>query len=167
MLPTKIISGGQTGVDRAALDVAIELGLPHGGWCPRGRLAEDGRIPAKYELTELASSDYAARTEQNVLDSSGTLILYVGRLARGTELTSKLALRHRKPLCPINLEGEPNLAAARRWLALHAIEILNVAGPRESSRAGIYELAQAFLRRLLVADRRPEAERRAPRSVAL
>ena len=93
----KIISGGQTGVDRGALDAAISLGIPHGGWCPRGRLAEDGRIPDRYQLRETDSPDYPSRTEQNVLDSDATLILYRGRIAGGTEFTLRLAQQHGRP----------------------------------------------------------------------
>ena len=92
----KIISGGQTGVDRAALDVAVELEIPHGGWCPKGRLAEDGRIPDSYKLRETTSREYAVRTEQNVLDSDGTLILYRESISGGTELTLRLAEKHRR-----------------------------------------------------------------------
>jgi hypothetical protein len=80
MPPSKIISGGQTGVDRAALDAAIELGIPHGGHCPRGRRAEDGRIPDRYQLTETDSAQYRVRTERNVLDADATLILCRGRM---------------------------------------------------------------------------------------
>src|SRR5262245_50786528 len=88
---TKIVSGGQTGADRAALDVALELGLPCGGWCPRGRLAEDGPIASKYPLQETQSRDYPPRTKRNVQDSDGTLILTWGNPDRGTILTAKLA----------------------------------------------------------------------------
>lgn len=146
---TKIVSGGQTGVDRAALDVAIGLGIPHGGWCPRGRLAEDGPIAGKYHLIELDSADYAARTERNVIDSTGTLILHQGRLKGGTELTSKLALRHRRPFRVVELDPEANAAAVRKWLILSRIDILNVAGPRESTSPGIHRAAVAFLRQVL------------------
>jgi hypothetical protein len=95
---TKIISGGQTGVDRAALDVAIELELPCGGWCPRGRLAEDGTVPDRYPLQETRSAEYAERTERNVIDSDGTLIIATRPLTGGTALTVELAHRRDKPL---------------------------------------------------------------------
>jgi hypothetical protein len=147
--PAKIVSGGQTGVDRGALDAAIELGIAHGGWCPRGRLAEDGRIPRRYRLAETDSPEYRARTEQNVLDSDATLILYRGRLSGGTELTLQLALTHGKPCLAVDLEAAPELDAIRRWLAESAPEILNVAGPRESQCPGIASEAADFLRRLL------------------
>src|SRR4030042_6079458 len=93
----KILSGGQTGADRSALDVAIALGISHGGWCPRGRLAEDGRIPDRYQLRETDYREYAVRTEQNVVDSDATLILCSGVLSGGTELTLRLAERHHGP----------------------------------------------------------------------
>jgi hypothetical protein len=148
-LPGKIISGGQTGVDRAALDVAIERGIPHGGWCPRGRLAEDGAIPARYQLTEHASPSYDDRTRQNVADADGTLILCLGEPRGGTKLTLDEARRRAKPCLVVSLEGVPDVAAARRWLAEHRIGTLNVAGPRESQSPGIGQQAAEYLRALL------------------
>ena len=129
----KIVSGGQTGVDRGALDAAILLGLEHGGWCPRGRLAEDGFLPPQYQLTELASCDYSVRTEQNVIDSDGTLILYRQRLTGGTALTNRLAKAHGKPLLRIRLDQPVQYHQVCRWIAEQHIAILNVAGPRGSS----------------------------------
>lgn len=128
----RIVSGGQTGVDRGALDAAIALGLAHGGWCPRGRRAEDGVIPPQYRLQECDSPAYHIRTERNVQDSDGTLILFRGHLSRGTSLTQEFAQKHRKPCLLINLGREPSVAAARDWLTKHRIAVLNVAGPRES-----------------------------------
>lgn len=148
-IPHKIVSGGQTGVDRAALDVAIELGIPHGGWCPRGRLAEDGPISERYQLTETETAAYPPRTEQNVLDSSATLVLARGRPRGGTELTVRLARRHRKPLLVIDLDSEVDWQAVRDWLAEHGRETLNIAGPRESQSPGIGQAAAEFLRTLL------------------
>ncbi|MBC8868949.1 MAG: putative molybdenum carrier protein [Planctomycetes bacterium] len=133
----RIVSGGQTGVDRAALDAAIALDLKHGGWCPRGRLAEDGRIPKRYRLNETESPEYPVRTEQNVVDSDGTLILYRNRLVGGTELTRRFARKHNKPCCLVDLGQSPDIQRVRQWLADHSIEVLNVAGPRESSSPGI------------------------------
>lgn len=133
----KIVSGGQTGVDRAALDAAIDLGIEHGGWCPKGRLAEDGVIDAKYQLVELTSSDYAVRTEQNVIDSDGTLIFYRERLTGGTALTNRLAKRHAKPLLRVRLDREVDCDRVLRWLSKHSIAELNVAGPRGSSDPSI------------------------------
>ncbi len=146
---TRIVSGGQTGVDRAALDVAIELGIEHGGWCPRGRLAEDGRIAACYQLQETEASEYSVRTERNVIDSDGTLILYRFRLQRGTLLTNRLAQSHGKPLLRVRLDRAIDLSAIQRWLFDAKIHALNVAGPRESSQPGIALQAAQLLRRLL------------------
>jgi hypothetical protein len=146
----RIVSGGQTGVDRAALDAAICLGVPHGGWCPLGRLAEDGPIPGHYRLRETESAEYPARTEMNVIDSDGTLILYRGRLFGGTELTRRLALKHGKPHFAVDLDAKPAARAATLdWLARARIRVLNVAGPRESSSPGIGQAAFSFLRQLL------------------
>jgi Circularly permutated YpsA SLOG family len=144
----RIISGGQSGVDRAALDVALALGIPCGGFCPRGRRAEDGTIPDVYPLTETASAEYPERTERNVSSSDATLILRRGDPDRGTALTARMANRHRKPLYMVDLaqpaDEEPQRVKA--WLRQQKIEALNVAGPRASSQEGIYEAAAAFLR---------------------
>jgi hypothetical protein len=145
----RIVSGGQTGVDRAALDVAIALGIPHGGWCPRGRLAEDGRIPRRYKLEETESPEYRVRTERNVIDSDATLILCRGVPSGGTELTLRFAQRYSKPHLIIDLDNPPDVETVRTWLAESAAETLNVAGPRESQGPGIAEQAQEFLTKLL------------------
>lgn len=147
--PAKIISGGQTGVDRAALDVAIELGIPHGGWCPLGRLAEDGTIPEHYRLTETDSADYAIRTERNVQEADATLILCRGQPTGGTELTRQLALRYGKPVHVVDLSAPPELAKTRRWLKRYGRGVLNIAGPRESQSPGIGAEAAEYLRKLL------------------
>ncbi len=141
----RIISGGQTGVDRGALDAAIYLGIEHGGWCPRGRLAEDGLIPSRYELTETDSAKYPVRTAQNVIDSDGTLILYERELLGGTSLTLRLAKEHGKPCLTIDLASPLEPGTVCDWIAEHAIEVLNVAGPRESSSPGIADGARSFL----------------------
>ena len=141
----KLISGGQTGVDRAALDVAITWGVPHGGWCPRGRLAEDGRIPFRYKLRETDSPEYPVRTEQNVLDSDATLILYRRELSGGTELTLRLAERYDRPSMTVDLDDPPPVGEVLRWLEANRIEVLNVAGPRESQSPGIAARAATFL----------------------
>lgn len=146
--PQRIVSGGQTGVDRAALDVAIELDLPHGGWCPRGRLAEDGPIAAKYQLVETESPEYRVRTERNVLDSDATLILYRGQLGGGTELTLRLAKRHTKPWMLVDLDRPLDPKEVRKWLEQSNARVLNVAGPRESQAPGIGEQAAEYLRGL-------------------
>ena len=151
--PAKIVSGAQTGVDRAALDAAIELGMAHGGWCPRGRLAEDGRIPSHYQVTETGSTEYWVRTEQNVLDSDATLILCRGKPTGGTELTLRLAQRHGKPCLVADLDQAFQPETIRRWIAKHKVKSLNVAGPRESQSPGIGARAREFLQ-LLFATRR-------------
>lgn len=145
----RIISGGQTGVDRGALDAAIELGIPHGGWCPRGRRAEDGRIPDHYRLDENDSTAYAARTERNVCDSDGTLIIASGELVGGTKLTWRFAQRYRKPCLVIDVERLPALDEAQAWLLEQPIEVLNVAGPRESQAPGISDTARQLLKNLI------------------
>ncbi|MBM2829942.1 MAG: hypothetical protein HW411_732 [Gammaproteobacteria bacterium] len=146
---TRIISGGQTGVDRAALDIAIELGMPHGGWCPCGRIAEDGIIDVRYQLYETDSEDYTQRTDFNVRDADGTLILNAGELSGGTALTVQCARQLNKPYMIINLNEPSSFEPVYAWLNRHGIKILNIAGPRESKYQGIYSLTQQFLRALL------------------
>ncbi len=144
----KVVSGGQTGVDRAALDAARTLGLPCGGWCPRDRRAEDGLIAAIYPLVETPSTDYAQRTRWNVRDSDGTLVLTRGRVEGGTAFTVAVARRRRRPLLVVDLATEPDPVEADRWVREAGIGVLNVAGPRESQRPGIGAEAGAFLERL-------------------
>jgi len=137
----KIISGGQTGADRAALDAAIRLGIPHGGWIPKGRLAEDGPLPQRYRLQEMQSDSYPARTEQNVIDSDGTLIIARGKLTGGSDYTRKMTLKHRKQLLGIDLNLTGHYDAASlivSWIKLQRVKILNVAGPRASKDPEIY-----------------------------
>lgn len=148
----KIISGGQTGVDRAALDVALELGIPCGGWCPQGRRAEDGVIPSRYPLQEASSPQYPLRTELNVQDADGTLIITWSTPMGGTALTIKLAQKHHKPYLLVDLAQEPNVGLVREWLRQNRIQVLNVAGPRESEVPGIYIQAALFLRNLFSAE---------------
>lgn len=149
-----IISGGQTGVDRAALDFAIAHDIPHGGWCPLHRRAEDGVIDQRYRLRETESKNYRQRTRRNVADSDATLILNLGELADGSLATRQFAERADKPVHVAALDVE-DLAAevvgVREWLVAHAIMILNIAGPRESKRPGVYQKASAFLEALYVA----------------
>jgi len=145
----RIVSGGQTGVDRGALDAAIALAIPHGGWCPRGRLAEDGTIPDRYEMTESDSPHYASRTRQNVIDSDATLILHRGPLSGGTRLTRHLAQSQSRPYLAITLPGNTkDQQRARRWLIVNQVHTLNVAGPRESTSPGIAQEAATFLKAL-------------------
>ena len=145
----KVISGGQTGVDRAALDMALDLRIPCGGWCPNGRLAEDGPLGPKYPLEETPSSDYSQRTEWNVRDSDGTLILHGGHLSGGTVLTVELAARHNRPCLILDLSQNPASLTFLEWARQHRIRVLNVAGPRESGAPGISDQASAFLRTVL------------------
>lgn len=143
----QIISGGQTGVDRAALDVALESNIPCGGWCPKGRRAEDGTISDSYPLRESPTANYAERTALNVKDSEGTLILSKGPLRGGTALTKSFAERYRRPCLVVDLR-DGTTKQVQEWLSVNAIRVLNVAGPRESSQPGIARQAAAFLRAL-------------------
>jgi hypothetical protein len=141
----KIVSGGQTGVDRAALDVSLELGISCGGWCPKGRLAEDGPIDERYPLEETTSEDYSQKTKQNVRDSEGTLILTVGKPTGGTALTKTHAETIGKPCLVMNLNQKPNAATFHDWIQTHRIQILNIAGPRSSQQPKIYKKTTQFL----------------------
>lgn len=150
----EIWSGGQTGVDRAALDTALEMGLPISGWIPRGRLAEDGRVPTRYRgLRQAESVDYAVRTHKNVNDTHGTLVLTWGPASGGTKDTIGIARRLLRPLMEIDLAtADPRVAAedAAAWLAgltrPGRTVRLNVAGPRSSQAPAAYERAQDILR---------------------
>lgn len=145
----QIISGGQTGVDRAALDVAIELGIEHGGYCPRGRRAEDGPIDHCYALVETESPQYHVRTERNVAESDGTLILCRGEPTGGTRLTLSLARRYGRPYRIVDLEAPADPSEVACWLDAQGIRRLNVAGPRESQTPGSYAAAHGWLYELL------------------
>lgn len=156
-IPSRIVSGGQTGVDRAALDVAIAIGIEHGGWCPAGRLAEDGVVPPQYDLRETDSHEYPVRTELNVADSDATLILYEGKLKGGTLLTQKICKRLNKPFLTLAIDrrrDKQNPAdQVRHWLYVERPPILNVAGPRESTCPGIFHRSMDFLLRALSLER--------------
>ncbi len=145
----RIVSGGQTGVDRAALDVALALGVGCAGWCPRARRAEDGPIAARYPLRETPSHDYAQRTVWNVRDSDATLVLVRDRPAGGTRLSIDAARRHGKPCRVVVLGGSERPADVAAWLRRARVRVLNVAGPRESEAPGIGRDAARFLRQLL------------------
>lgn len=145
---TKIISGGQTGVDRAALDTAIRLGIPHGGWVPKGRRAEDGPLPPHYQVRETPSPTYAERTEKNVRDSDGTLIISRGALTGGSRTTREIAAKLGRPWLHVDLARTPAFKAALTiadWLAASGIRVLNVAGPRASKDPRIYADVMALL----------------------
>ncbi len=145
----KIISGGQTGIDRAALDTAIELAIPHGGWCPKNRKALDGKIDDKYRLTETPSENYSQRTQWNVRDSDGTLILGWGKPHGGTALTCQLADNINKPLFIVDLCKPFSIDDFNLWIKQHQIEILNIAGPRHSKAKDIYDKAKFALKQFL------------------
>lgn len=154
----QVVSGGQTGVDRAALDAAIETGIPIGGWCPRGRRSEVGMIPGHYPLKETAARSYAVRTEWNVRDSDGTLLIVLDEITSGTRLTRSVARKLKKPELVIFLDDEvrpgsilPPISEADRidsvvdWVRRHRIRVLNVAGPRGSSDPNLYQRVREFL----------------------
>jgi len=161
----RIVSGGQSGVDRAALDVALRLDLPCGGWCPAGRRAEDGPLPRKYPLEETPSKEYPQRTRWNVRDSDATLLLHAGTLGTGSEFTARLAREMDRSLLEINLARRAPAAAAkvREWIERNGIAVLNVAGPRESTAPGIYALAVDFLKTVFTS---PQAVPAPPRKGA-
>jgi Circularly permutated YpsA SLOG family len=151
----KIISGGQTGVDRGALDAALDLGVDCGGWCPRARLAEDGTIPHRYPVTELSDGGYAERTAQNVADSDGTLIICNGEPVGGTRETIERCIENDKPYLFVDPKEVPAAAAAEKalkFLRRRHIRCLNVAGPRASQwpegHALTYQIISAILRRI-------------------
>ncbi len=146
---SKIISGGQTGVDRAALDFALHHNIIHGGWCPKGRLAEDGRIPDKFNLQETPSDDYSQRTEWNLRDSDGTIIIFDEIQDEGSLLTTELAGKLYKPLINLNLAIKTKPAFLIQWIKSNEIKTLNIAGPRESNSLGIYKKTMDFLNKLL------------------
>jgi len=150
-LIAKIVSGGQTGADRAALDWAIENGIPHGGWCPRGRLAEDGPIDPRYNVQETPTTSYPQRTEWNARDSDGTVVFSIGAvLSGGSKKTVTLAQKHGKPVIHISRTATPNPGEALlQFVRTHGIRILNVAGPRGSKEPEVAAFTKAVLRALL------------------
>lgn len=145
---SKIISGGQTGADRAALDWAIKRGVPHEGWCPKGRKDEDGTIDQRYNLIETPSEDYSQRTEWNVRDSEGTAVFSIRRELRGGSLlTVKLAEQYNKPVIHLRQEDEQanHAQELRSFIAKFGISVLNIAGPRASEEPGIYQFVSSVL----------------------
>ena len=148
----EIRSGGQTGVDRGALDAALEIGAECGGWCPEGRTAEDGPIPDRYPMTELVGGGYPERTRRNVEDSDGTLILHFGPLSAGTLFTLQLCEELLKPVCLIDgSDTSPvdGAAKARDFVTENDIRRLNVAGPRASHCAWALDYSRDVIRGLL------------------
>ena len=149
---TKIISGGQTGADQAALDFAIEHDLPHGGWIPKGKITEDGIFPDKYHLDEMPTASYPKRTERNILDSDGTIIFSRGKLTGGSALTRKLAKQHERPWLHIDLDKvvvTEAVQAISEWVDQNNIQTLNVAGPRASKDPGIHDIVVGIFERVL------------------
>ncbi len=148
----KVISGGQTGADQGALDAALELKHLCGGWCPKGRKSEAGRIPDKYPVQEHKSADYPARTEANVIDSDGTLIFSYGEPTGGTKLTVKLARKHSKPFFIFDLDQDAmnqDPDVIWEWGLDNDIYVLNVAGPRESKNLGTQILVKTVMLMLI------------------
>lgn len=144
----KIISGGQTGADWAALDFAILYNLPHGGWCPKGRLAENGTIDERFNLKETPSDDYLQRTEWNVRDSDGTVIFSIGpTLTGGSKHTAEFAVKHQKPCRHISAahSTEPPESALVRFIQQNQISVLNVAGPRAFEEPGVGQFVEQVL----------------------
>jgi Circularly permutated YpsA SLOG family len=148
----RIISGGQTGADRAALDWALACDIPHGGWCPHGRQAEDGRLAEHYQLQETPLANSAQRTEWNVRDADGTVIFsIVPELSEGTLLTAEFATRYEKPwinICQARSDCDP-AQQLLKFLANFDIQILNVAGVRASQATGIYQFVWVTLNQAL------------------
>lgn len=148
----KIVSGGQTGVDRGALDAALEAGFACGGWCPAGRFAEDGPLAERYPLEAMPEGGYRERTLRNVLDSDGTALIYFGEIEGGTEVTLLYCIRQRKPYKLLDAETvEPDRAALllADFVDAFGIETLNVAGPRASKWPGAEAFTRAAVVRLL------------------
>jgi hypothetical protein len=151
-LVRKILSGGQSGADIAALDFAIAHRIPHGGWCPAGRKSEDGPINPRYKLQETPSSNYLQRTEWNARDSVGTVVFsVVPVLTGGSKKTVELALKHRKPVIHIARDGGPSSPAQAllRFIQDNKIKILNVAGPRASKEPDVAGFAKEVLQKVL------------------
>lgn len=142
---SRIVSGGQTGVDRAALDFALANGIEHGGWCPKGRRAEDGVLDEKYNLHETPCKDYRQRTEWNVRDSDGTLIIVDLELSGGTRYTCEVARKLEKPVMKVNAGGLGKEKEVLDWLERNDVQVLNVAGPRASTEPEIYTMARELL----------------------
>ena len=144
----KIVAGGQTGVDRAALEWALATGVPHGGWCPKGRQAEDGVIPSQFQLRETGSSNYSIRTRRNVRDSGGTVIFSEGtELTGGTQETAEFAKKIGKPLLHlVSSAGIDEMATQlNAFLKEHGIVVLNFAGPRASEEPEVGQFVKAVL----------------------
>ena len=149
----KIVSGGQTGVDRAALDAALECAVNAGGWCPEGRKAEDGVISDVYPLKELPNADYRQRTRQNVIDSDGTVIIYFGYPTGGTELTIAFCISEKKPYVLIDAEEiilDAAVIKVQKFIQDKSIATLNVAGPRAGGEPRAYDYARGLIKKVIL-----------------
>jgi len=147
-LITKIISGGQTGADRAGLDFAIKRNIPYGGWLPKGRKTEDGKLPDSYQLQEMPTPEYSKRTEKNVSEGDGTVIVSHGFLTGGSALTREFAKQHRKSWIHLDFKELSIQEAAARllsWIKRNNIKVLNVAGARAGKDPKIYEATMNLL----------------------
>ncbi len=165
----KVITGGQTGVDRGALDAALELNIQCGGWCPEGRLAEDGPIPDQYPLQELAGGDYRDRTRKNVVDSDGSAIIYFGEIEGGTESTLDDCVQLAKPYQLVDGSGmQPGQAAKQiaEFVRERGVHTLNIAGPRASKIEKGHKYAFDTVRILveLLSQKRPAGKRAGSKS---
>jgi hypothetical protein len=148
----KIISGGQTGAEQAALDAAIQWQIPYGGWITKGRLTEAGILPDKYQLQEMSTDSYPERTKQNVIDSNGTLIISHGPLSGGSQFTQNIAIKHNKPYLHIDLNETDAFDAAKqvyKWITVNKVETLNVTGPKAGKDPYIYRATLHFMEILL------------------
>jgi putative molybdenum carrier protein len=146
----RIISGGQTGIDRAALDVALERGIDSGGWCPAGRLDEYGRIPDRYPVKELPVGGSAERTLRNVIESDATVVVYPGALRGGSEYTRQCCVESQRPHLLIdanNIATDEAVVTLVEFVRSNEVEVLNVAGPRESEWPAGYDFAHALLQK--------------------
>lgn len=155
---TKLVSGGQTGVDRGALDAALAVAFPYGGWCPEGRKAEDGPIPDRYPVQELIGADYRKRTRRNVVDSDGTLVIAFGKPSGRTLATVRTCERLGKPVLVVDAtrgNAQDVAVQAAEFVRINSIKVLNVAGPRESKQAGANDFAIQVVHKLLTIDREP------------
>jgi hypothetical protein len=165
----KIVSGGQTGADRAALDFAIKHKIPHGGWVPKGRFAEDGPIPAKYKLQEMPTSNYQKRTEKNVIGSDGTVIFSHGKLTGGSAYTQKIADEHDRPCLYLDLSKHDVFTLALtmiNWIHEAEVSTLNVAGPRASKNPTIYKNVMEVLESTLLLEPKREQVSASPKLTA-
>jgi len=144
----KIISGGQTGVDRAALDFALNKSIDCGGFCPKGRKAEDGKISKKYPLIETESDSYDERTRRNIENSDGTIIIYTNKIDAGTEVAFNLCNQIGKPVILVKSDDEETIRIIQTWMEINKIKSLNIAGPRESNEPGVYQFTKDLLTNL-------------------